>query len=125
MLVAISNDLRRQSTRQMVAIRATGHREVANGRIQTWKPYLQMERGFLPDDALVADGGLGKFYFLPDLRVLDYYGLIDATVAHTPVTHSNLERRIAHDRSPTQEYIKERGVQHCCIRPDVPAQPPR
>ena len=110
MLVANSNDLRRQSARQMVAIRATGHREVANLRIQTWKPYLQMERGFLPDDPLVADGGLGKFYFLPDLRVLDYYGLIDATVAHTPVTHSNLERRIAHDRWPTQEYIKERGV---------------
>ena len=61
-------------------------------RIQTWKPYLQMERGFLPDDALVVDGGLGKFYFLPDLKVIDYqWGLTDATVARTPVTHSNLK----------------------------------
>ena len=37
-------------------------------------------------------------------------GLTDATVARTPVTRSNLERRIAHDRWPTQKYIKERGV---------------
>ena len=110
MLVAISNDLRRQSARQMVAGRAAAHREIANGRIQNWKPYLQMERGFLPDDALVADGGLGRFYFLPDLKVIDHWGLTDATVARTPVTHSNLERRIAHDRHPTPEYLKQRGA---------------
>ena len=109
-LVAISNDRRRQSARQMVAGRATGHREVANARIQSWKPYLQMERGFLPDDALMVGGGLGKFYFLPDLKVIDQWGLTDATVARTPVTHSNLERRMAHDRQPPPEYLKQQGV---------------
>ena len=109
-LVAISNDLRRLFAHQMVAGRANLHREVANGRIQTWKPYEQMERGFLPDDALVVDGGIGRFYFLPDLKVIDHWGLTDATVARTPVTHSNLERRMAHDRHPTPEYLKQRGV---------------
>ena len=109
-LVAISNDMRRQSARQMVAGRATVHREVANARTQSWKPYLQMERGFLPDDALMVGGGLGKFYFLPDLKVIDQWGLTDATVARTPVTHSNLERRMAHDRQPPPEYLKQQGV---------------
>ena len=39
-----------------------------------WKPYEQMERGFIPDDALMEEGGLGKFYFLPDLKVIDSNG---------------------------------------------------
>ena len=109
-LVAISNDLRRQSAFRMVAGRASGHRAIADERIKTWKPYLQMERGFLPDDALVADGGLGRFYFLPDLKVIDHWGLTDATVARTPVSRTNLERRMAHDRHPTPAYLKQRGV---------------
>ena len=125
MLVAISNDLRRQSARQMVAGRAAAHREIANGRIQNWKPYLQMERGFLPDDALVADGGLGKFYFLPDLKVIDHWGLTDATVARTPVTHSNLERRIAHDRSSDTRIHQRAGRQHLRYFTPPRAQPRR
>ena len=109
-LVAISNDLRRQSVQQKVASPFAEHRGLFLAATFRYKPYERMERGLIPDDALTINTGLGKFYFLPDLRVLDYHGLIDATVAHTPVTHSNLERSIAHDRWPTQEYIKERGV---------------
>ena len=37
--------------------------------MQTWKPYEKMERGIIPDDALMSDGGLGRFYYLPDLKV--------------------------------------------------------
>ena len=33
-----------------------------------------------------------------------------ATVARTPVTHSNRERLMAHDRNASPEYIKQRGV---------------
>ena len=109
-LAAISNDLRRQSSRQLVGAPSAEHREFFNRQKQNWKPYDKMERGFLPNDALMTDGGLGKFYFLPDLKVIDLWGLTDATVARTPVTRSNLERRMAHDRWPTQKYIKERGV---------------
>ena len=29
--------------------------------MQTWKPYEKMERGIIPDDALMSAGGLGKF----------------------------------------------------------------
>ena len=69
-----------------------------------------MERGFIPDDALMVAGAMGKFYYIPDLKVIDAIGLTDATVARTPVTHSNLERLMAHAREPTPEYLKQRGV---------------
>ena len=76
-----------------------------------------MERGIIPDDALTSAGGLGRFYYLPDLKVLDVLGLTDATVARTSVTRSNLERRIAHDRRPPPEYLKQRGVNIRIIDP--------
>ena len=54
---------------------------------------------------------LGRGYWIPDLAVLDYYGLVDKVVARTPVNRSNRDRRIAHDRSPTIAYVKERRPQ--------------
>ena len=51
-----------------------------------------------------------NFHFLPELRVIDRHGLTDATAARTPVLHSNHTRKIGHDRWPTHEYIKQRGV---------------
>ena len=54
----------------------------------------------------MADVGMGKFYFVPDLKIIDYHGLTDATVARTPVTKGNDRRFIAHDRAPSPEYLK-------------------
>ena len=109
-LVAISNDLRRQYGVNMVGIRFSEHRNFVNTITLVWKPYEQMERGFFPDDALAFGRSLGRFYFLPDLKIFDHWGLTDATVARTPVTHSNRERQLAHDRQPTPEYLKQRAV---------------
>ena len=109
-LVAISNNLRRQSAWHLVGTSIAEHHEFFNWQTQSWKPYDKMERGFIPDDALMYGGGLGKFYYIPDLKVVDSNGLTDATVARTPVTHSNLERVMAHDRNASPEYIKQRGV---------------
>ena len=109
-LVAISNDLRQQSVRQGVATRFTWQRSYFRHETEKWKPYEKIERGFLPEDALTIGSGLGRFYFLPDLKVLDYYGLTDATVARTPSTRANRERAMAHDRKPPPEYLKQRGA---------------
>ncbi len=109
-LVAISNDLRRLSARHVVARRFTDHRAVADWHIGDWSPYETMARGTIPDDALTVDGGLGKFYYLPDLKVIDFHGLTDATVARTPVMHSNPDRLMAHDRKASPEYQRQRGV---------------
>ncbi len=111
MLVAISNDLRRLAARESVALPFTEHREFAKSRFRYWKPYEKVERGFIPDDALAAYGGLGiRSYYLPDLKVIDTFGLTDATVARNPVTRANHERRIAHDRRPPPGYLEEQGV---------------
>ena len=59
---------------------------VRHRQLRAWKPYENMENGVIPEDALMADGSLGiRFYYLPDLKVIDLYGLTDATVARNPV----------------------------------------
>ena len=117
MLVAISNDLRRLAASQLVASPFAEHREFARDQLRNWKPYENMQRGVIPDDALMSDGSLGiRFYYLPDLKVIDRYGLTDATVARNPVTRSNRKRVIAHDRWPPPGYLQARGV-NFTIRP--------
>ncbi len=110
-LAAISNDLRRQSAVQAVAAPFAEHREFANVRLRGYQPYENMKRGVIPEDALMAAGSLGiRFYYLPDLKVVDRQGLTDATVARNPVTTPNHQRIIAHDRSPPPGYLDQRGV---------------
>ena len=116
-LVAISNEMRRLSASHSVGVRFGQHRHFANWHTQTWEPYEKMERSFIPDDALMTYSGLGRFYFLPSLKIIDDDGLTDATVARTPVTSSNRERIMAHDRIPTPEYLKQRGVNLKVFRP--------
>ncbi len=122
MLVAISNDLRRLAAQQMVASPFVEHREFARSRLRFWKSYEKMERGVFPPDALMAGGGIGiPFYYLPDLKAIDRYGLTDATVARNPVTHANHERHMAHDRRPPPGYLEERGV-NIAVRPAAHSQ---
>ena len=111
-LASISNDLRRRTTRQLVGLRFAEHREAARLKLEEWSDYERMERGVFPEDALTATGALGiQSYFLPDLRVVDGHGLVDAVVARNPVTWANSERLMAHDRRPPPGYVlEERGV---------------
>ena len=111
-LASISNDLRQRMTRQLVGLRFAEHREAARLKLEDWADYERMERGLFPEDALTATGALGiQSYFLPDLRVVDGHGLVDAVVARNPVAWSNSERLMAHDRRPPPGYVlEERGV---------------
>ena len=123
MLVAVSNDLRRQLVSRSVALRFTEHREFANQELRTWKPYENMEKGVIPDDALMADLSIGiRYYYLPDLKVIDLRGLTDATVARNPVERPNHQRHMAHDRQPPPGYLEERGV-NFTIRPPATSEP--
>ncbi len=109
-LTTISNILRQQSVKHSVGLTFAEHREFHFEQKSLYGNYEKMERGFFPDDALMTDGGLGKFYYIPDLKILDSNGLTDATVARTPVTRSNLDRVMAHDRRAPAEYLRQRGV---------------
>ena len=111
MLVAISNDLRASFVRQSVGMRFVEHREFADLRIGLWQPYENMERGVIPDDAVVALYAIGiPPYYVPDLTTIDAFGLTDATVARNPVTTPSHERHLAHDRQPPPGYLAARGV---------------
>ena len=118
MLTARVDNLRRSLIRQSVAMRFVEHREFANQQLRRWKPYENMENGVIPDDALMVSGSIGiHSYYLPDLKVIDRYGLTDATVARNPVEAPNHERQMAHDRQPPVGYLEERGVNFTIRQP--------
>ena len=110
-LVAISNDLRRQSSRQYVGVHFPEHRSIGDGLVGTWKPYERSARGVIPVDARMALRTVGILpYYVPDLKIVDKLGLTDVAIARNPVEHSNDERLSAHDRSPPRGYLQQRGV---------------
>ena len=114
-LVAISNDLRRQASVQLVASRFPEHREFSKREFARWGLYEKMTRGLIRDDVLSI--GIGtRSYVLADMEFIDVLGLTDATVARNPVARPNSERVIAHDRKPPRGYLQERGV-NVRIRP--------
>ena len=110
-LAAVSNDLRGDLNPQLIGRRFAGHRDFSERLIMRYQPYENMERGIIPDDAIMPAHTLGiPFYYLSELTVVDVHGLTDYTVARTPVHQPNSARRMAHDRRRPPGYLKERGV---------------
>ena len=76
-----------------------------------WRPYERVERGIIPEDAVMATYAIGIMpYYVPDVIIIDTRGLTDATVARNPVTTLNHKRILAHDRNPPPGYLQQRGV---------------
>jgi len=110
-LAAISNSLRRQSTLRHAPSPWAEHRAFGLYRLRQWQPYENVPRGtFFPDDTVGEAHALGvKSYYLPDLEIIDQFGLADATVARNPRTRPG-RRQIAHERQPPPGYLRQRGV---------------
>ena len=110
-LAAAAYDLR-----SMLWARKVGWPWSVRNRIRAgrpWEAYQDMERGIIPQDALMIPSHIPVgtvAYFLPDLKTIDYWGLADATIARHPVSHPNSQRQMAHDRRPPPGYLAERGV---------------
>ena len=97
-------------------------RAQARALMGQWQPYEHALRGVIPDDALMATGGIGILpYLVPDLKIIDTHGLADKTVARNPVTRPNSARSMAHDRFPPPGYLEERGVNFRLIPPATSA----
>ena len=110
-LAALSNALRERIEPQGVRRRFRVIGADADGWIRTWRPYENAPRGIIPADAAMLVGFIGVIsYYLPDLTVIDRYGLTDWTIARNPVASPNSARLIAHDRRPAPGYLDERGV---------------
>ena len=112
-LAAMSNTLRKASRVAASPSPWMEHRAFARWRLQQWKPYENMARGTLPDDAVAPVGSLGvQSYYLPDLTIIDMGGLADKTVARNPQTRETRgwPRAIAHERQPPPGYLAQRGT---------------
>ena len=123
-LTAVSNDLRGDIILQSVGRRFVEHKHRADRQIAKYQPYENMERGIIPDDAVMPGFTIGiLFYYLSELTAMDMYGLTDATVARAPIKHkSNSERHMAHDRRPPPGYFEERGVNIVVLPPSDTAE---
>ena len=121
-LVTLSADPRRTLKESGIRTEPRLFRKVKRPQhLMRWQPYQNMERGILPDDALafVGDAGLAP-YFIPDLKFIDAFGLVDATIARNPVT--SRERSLAHERQPPPGYLAERGVNFVVYRAEATAE---
>ena len=110
-LAAMSNTLHRESTLSFAPSPWMEHRAFFVGKqVPEWKPYEDMVRGMIPDDAVGQALTLGvESYYLPDLAIIDQYGLTDSAVARNPQTRAG-RRLMAHERQPPPGYLKQRGV---------------
>ena len=110
-LVAISNDLRLDSEPNFVGLRTQQHHQYNAPTIPGWQAYEESSRLVIPTDAVMYTSTIGIVsYYLPNLTVIDLFGLADHTIARNPVTLTSSERRIAHDRSAPPGYLQRRGV---------------
>ena len=110
-LTTVSNDLRDNLNRQDIGRRFTSNHEFSEWLVRQYQPYENMERGIIPDDAIMPTRPLGvKFYYLSELTAIDMHGLADYTIARNPVNQPNSGRRLGHDRRPPPGYLKERGA---------------
>jgi arabinofuranosyltransferase len=94
---------------------ATSHQEHKvfwQMREREWSPYREVTgRRMVPDGCVMVDGLAGVMpYYLPDVTVIDFFGLTDRHVARIPVTKPNSERHLAHDRMADMPYLLKRGV---------------
>ena len=106
-----NEELRYGIGRQAVGQRFDAHRERARGLIEQFQPYEAALPGVIPADALMTTKTLGIMpFYVPELRIVDYFGLADKVIARNPVSTPNAFRGIAHDRKPPPGYLRERGV---------------
>jgi hypothetical protein len=99
------------TSKHRVSVRFQEHREFWQNAMNLYGAYIGKTDNLFPTSAVMKFDAVGVVpYSLPDLTVIDTFGLTDRTVAHNPVTRHNQERSLAHDRSPPPGYLAQRGV---------------
>lgn len=113
-LALLHRDLTRWMTFHFVAIRQEEHEMFLATAIPEGTRLRGLrEAGILPRDTYIALDCVGAIPYLSDLRTLDRLGLTDAHVAHSPM----IREAMAHGKSATMEYARERGVDLWSIDP--------
>jgi tetratricopeptide (TPR) repeat protein len=98
----------RRSSLRFVGLRAEEHaRFLALVDAEGRRLRALVDQGVLPEDTHLATGCVGAIPYRSRLRTLDRLGLTDAVVAHAPPQSARI---MAHDRSASFAYGRERGV---------------
>jgi arabinofuranosyltransferase len=113
-IASLHRDLTRWMTYHFVAIRQEEHRMFLTTALAEGERLRALrERGFLPADTYIAIDCVGAIPYTSDLRTLDRLGLTDAHVARSPM----IRETMAHGKSATLDYARERGVDLWSIDP--------
>jgi arabinofuranosyltransferase len=113
-LATVHRDLTRWMTLHFVAIRQEEHRMFLATAIPEGRKLGNLrEIGLLPKDTYIALDCVGAIPYYSRLRTLDRLGLTDAHVAHSPM----IREAMAHGKSATLDYARERGVDLWSIDP--------
>lgn len=91
-------------------VRREEHAAFWRYQVQRWQPYERVAgTDYLPEDAVQKQRAVGIMpFYLPDLTIIDLYGLTDRTIARNDDLRGN--GRVAHSRKPPPGYLRERGV---------------
>lgn len=109
LLLSVRNQSSRLASRG-IGTSVSEQRWFASDSISKWGPYKNMERGIVPPEFVAIGRSIGiPFYYIPDVVVIDYYGLTDRVIGRNPHDTPNRVRRMAHDRSPPPGYLTSRG----------------
>lgn len=79
------------------------HRARQGKLLRAW-----IRRGLLPRDVILATGGAGAVPYYTDWTTVDYRGLNDIVVAHTPIDRIG---QVAHERRAPLAYLRKRRVE--------------
>lgn len=102
-------------TRHYAALRREEHALFAEQAVAEGRSLRRLvERGVLPIDTHIGICCVGAIPYLSRLRTLDRIGLTDAVVARGQVTQPQL---VAHARSASREYGRQRGVDFWSMDP--------
>jgi arabinofuranosyltransferase len=108
-IAASYNRSRAWCAHHYVGLRRLEHARFHDKRVSEWAPY-EAARDHIPAGLVTAMGAVGIApYYLPDVAVVDLFGLTDATVARSP--HRYPLRRLAHERRAPPGYVASRGAQ--------------
>ena len=113
-LATAHRDLLRWLTYHFVGVRQEEHRMFLATAIAEGRELRRLrDLGVLPQDTYIAVDCVGAIPYISDLHTLDRLGLTDAHVAHS----APVREMMAHAKSATLEYARQRGVDLWAVDP--------
>lgn len=110
-LSAAYNEALKFDTSHMIGSRYHTENMFCQTALDVYGAYFGKTDGLFPNDAVMRYDAVGVVpYSIPDLTIIDIFGLTDRVIARNPVVARNRDRRLAHDRFPPAGYLESRRI---------------